>query len=184
MNLLQVEYDNKKIYGASFANGILYKLEKKYFDDGKPGVWGVFVEVLQIIFGIIFRVKKYLAFINPSHCPFYVDGKKVVDVVMASGISVLRDPFPVVDPFKNLSGEIYYLVSSLNFSETLVNLLKIAFGKREVISGKRGRVYVRGTGKEIFMECNEGFTVDGELFKPEISGIRISRGPEVEFVVI
>ncbi len=184
LNLLKVEYDDKKIYGASFANGILYKLEKKYFDDGKPGVLGVFFEVLQIILGIVFRVKKYIDFIRPAHCPFYADGEKLVDIVMASGSSILKKPFPVVDPFKNLSGDIYFLISNLNFGETLINLFRIAFGKSNKIDGGKERTYSRGTAAEIYMECNQGFTVDGELFQPENPGIRISKGPEVEFVII
>ena len=188
MKLLKVEIDDAVEYGVSFANGIIYKLEKKYEDDGKPGVWGVFVEILQIIFGIIFRVKKYLDFIRISQCEVYVSSRKLVDGILAVGVSVLDRPFPVVNPFGGLKrrvDEVHYIVAKLNFWEALKNLIKIAFGKLNELHTRKGGFFERGTAEEVILRTADGFIIDGEIFElSEVKNIKISSGPEVEFIVV
>ncbi len=181
--ILKVETNLNTYYGASFANGILYKMEKKYFDDGKPGVFGVFIETIQIILGIIFRIKKFVNFITPIKCEIKIDGKFLSNTMMTVGASVLNKPFPVVDPFKNLRGELYYLFSNLNFFETVINLINIAFGKKDIITFENNRKYHRGTASRIELKQCGGFTIDGELFSPNNSEVIISPGPQLSFVV-
>ncbi len=185
LHLLKVSYQGKNEYGASFANGILYKMEKKYFEDGKPGVYGVFKEVIEIIGGIFMRKEEYLQFIEPVDCIFQVDDKLVMEEIMASGVSVLSKPFPIVDPFHNLRGEgLYYLVSDLPFLTTLRYLPQIVMGRINSIRVKGKIGFLRGVAETIKMITSEGFTIDGELFDvKQRCEITLTRGPAVKFLI-
>lgn len=168
-------------YGFIFANGIVFKILKEYYKEGEPGITRAF-NVTTSILAQSFAGNEKKSYLNKINCRTSIDGKKFIDekivISLASTFPELILWFNIFDLRKGLRTKDFYLtVNSMPRSELAKNFWPLCRGR---YTGER---HFNGLARELVLETDAGFTIDGEIYDPgRHFTLRVTNGPVLKFI--
>jgi hypothetical protein len=174
----------EKEYGFFFGNGALYRFHRIYYRETNGGPLAAASLFAKCVFGGATKRTHYKDIFGVTPARVFIDDFEMpadqVTVVLAL---VFKAVVLTFDAFRDVGGGDFYVLA------TSVPIFKLARSLPKILWAKGAEppypeeVFYNRKATRVFMECREGYSLDGEVFElEEPYNITIDLGPKVKIL--
>ena len=182
-----ISIDNN--YGFLFGNGLVANyLEAFYLN--KTGPVGAVMLVIKIYFWRLFQYERFLSIVNERIYDLKLDGAQVqlhgvcTSVIMASTIERMPLGLKLFPYARRSPGQFQVFWLEIPVKQIALRLLAaLTFNQLGKRFGRVNRL-VKDLTIETKDEKLQKYTLDGELFSAASGKLKLTLGPEIEFIVV
>jgi hypothetical protein len=174
----------EKEYGFFFGNGALYCFHRVYYRETKGGPLAAAGLFAKCVFGGAIKRTHYKDVFGVTPARVVIDDFEMpadlFTVVLAMAFKVVVITF---DAFRDVGpGDFYVLATSVPIFKMARSMPKLLWAKGSEPPYPEEEFFNRKASR-IFMECREGYSLDGEVFElEEPYNITIDLGPKVKIL--
>ncbi|MDI6873747.1 diacylglycerol/lipid kinase family protein [Candidatus Solincola sp.] len=172
-------------YGFFFGHGALYRFHRVYYRDTKGGPLAAAVLFAKCTFGGATGLTRYKDVFGMAPARLVIDDFEMpgdrFTVILAVIFKVVVITF---DAFRDVGeGDFYVLATNIPFFRMVGRLPRLLWARGAEPPYPREEFF-NERAKRVFIECREGYSLDGEVFElEEPYTLTIDRGPTVRVLM-